>query len=85
MTVHNPEFIEQCASFTDLFLQLGLPSEPQEIAEFITQHRPLPDTVLLPDATFWNTAQAQFLREQRQLDEPPFNMLIDQLSEALRA
>ncbi|OSI17495.1 hypothetical protein BWD09_05715 [Neisseria dentiae] len=77
--------MEQCASFTDLFLQLGLSAEPQQIADFITRHRPLPDTVLLPDAPFWSTAQAQFLQEQRQLDEPPFNILIDQLSEALRA
>lgn len=26
MPAHLPEFIDQCASFTDLFLQLGLPS-----------------------------------------------------------
>ncbi|MBF0804746.1 DUF2789 family protein [Neisseria sp. 19428wB4_WF04] len=76
--------MEQCAGFTDLFLQLGLPAEPQEIAGFIMRHRPLPESVSLSDAPFWNTAQAQFLQEQRQLDEPPFNILIDQLSEALR-
>lgn len=84
MPAHSPEFIERCASFTDLFLQLGLPGSAQEIADFISTHRPLPDEVLLPDAPFWNTAQSQFIREQRQLDEPPWNMLIDQLSEALR-
>lgn len=84
MPAHLPEFIERCASFTDLFAQLGLPSQPQQIADFIAEHRPLPGHVLLADAPFWNAGQAQFIREQRTLDEPPFNMLIDQLSEALR-
>ncbi|MDO5103711.1 MAG: DUF2789 family protein [Lautropia sp.] len=84
MPAHSPEFIERCASFTDLFLQLGLPSSPEQIADFIAEHHPLSDQVLLADAPFWNTAQAQFIREQRQLDEPPWNLLIDQLSEALR-
>ncbi|MDO5057441.1 MAG: DUF2789 family protein [Lautropia sp.] len=84
MPAHHPELIEQCASFTDLFDQLGLPSAPEQIADFITRHRPLPGDTLLVDAPFWSTAQAQFLREQKQRDEPPWTILIDQLSEALR-
>ncbi|MDO4725399.1 MAG: DUF2789 family protein [Comamonadaceae bacterium] len=84
MPAHSPEFIERCASFTDLFEQLGLPSSAVQIADFIAQHHPLPDEVLLADAPFWSTAQAQFLREQKQLDEPPWSILIDQLSAALR-
>lgn len=84
MPHHSPEFIDQCASFTDLFAQLGLASSPEAIADFISTHRPLPGNILLPDAPFWSEAQAQFIREQRAQDEPPFNMLIDQLSEALR-
>lgn len=84
MPAHLPEFIERCASFTDLFAQLGLASSPDAIADFIVAHRPVPGNVFLADAPFWNEAQAQFIREQRTRDEPPFNMLIDQLSEALR-
>lgn len=84
MPHHSPEFIDQCASFTDLFLQLGLASSPEAIADFIAQHRPLPGGMLLADAPFWNEGQSQFIREQKRVDEPPFNMLIDQLSEALR-
>lgn len=84
MPAHSPEFIDRCASFTDLFDQLGLPSTPVAIADFITAHQPLPGHVLLADAPFWSPAQAQFLREQKQLDEPPWAILIDQLGEALR-
>ncbi len=84
MPAHSPEFIDQCAGFTDLFEQLGLASSPEAIADFIATHRPLAGEILLPDAPFWNEGQAQFIREQRLRDEPPFNMLIDQLSEALR-
>lgn len=84
MPAHNPELIDLCASFTDLFDQLGLPSTPEKIADFIVEHRPLPGNTLLVDAPFWTPAQAQFLREQKQLDEPPWTILIDQLSEALR-
>ena len=84
MPAHNPDLIDLCASFTDLFDQLGLPSSPERIADFITTHRPLPGNTLLVDAPFWTSSQAQFLREQKQLDEPPWTILIDQLSEALR-
>lgn len=84
MPAHLPEFIDQCASFTDLFDQLGLPSSPEQIADFICNHRPLPGDVLLVDAPFWTASQAQFLREQKALDEPPWTILIDQLGEALR-
>ena len=84
MPVHSPEFVERCATFSDLFEQLGLPSSAAQIADFITQHRPLPGNVLLADAPFWSTGQAQFIREKRQQDMPPWSLLIDQLSEALR-
>lgn len=84
MPAHSPELVEQCASFTDLFLQLGLPSEPAEIADFIVKHSPLPDRTALADAPFWSEGQAQFIREKMQRDMPPWSILLDQLSEALR-
>lgn len=76
---------DQCAHFSDLFDQLGLTSTPVGIAEFINQHRPLADELQLSDAPFWTAAQAQFLREESQRDEPPWSELIDQLNTALRA
>ena len=75
---------EQCAHFTDLFDQLGLPSSPADIAGFINTHRPLPGDMLLVDAPFWNRGQSQFIREKKQGDELPWNILIDQLNTALR-
>lgn len=70
--------------FHDLFAQLGLPNTPEAIAAFIARHRPLAGDVLLPDAPFWDAAQAEFLREKRAADAPEWAGLIDQLSEALR-
>lgn len=75
---------EQCAHFTDLFDQLGLPSRPAQIADFINGHRPLAGQVLLADAPFWNRGQSQFIREKKLNDEPPWNILVDQLNTALR-
>ena len=63
---------------------------PEAVAGLLTVNRWVDNTQHRELIAGWltgqtPTAQAQFLREQRQLDEPPFNMLIDQLSEALRA
>lgn len=51
-------------SLSDLFNQLGLPSDQASIEKFVATHRPLPDGVALADAAFWNASQAQFLREE---------------------
>jgi hypothetical protein len=50
-------------SMTQLFEQLGLPSDPQAIAAFIAQHRPLRGEVKLHEADFWSASQASLLRE----------------------
>lgn len=50
-------------SRSELFQQLGLPHEDEEIELFIIQNRPLPAGQLLCDAPFWSPQQAQFLRE----------------------
>lgn len=70
--------------FHDLFAQLGLPSDGPDIAHFLAMNAPLPGTVLLPDAPFWSSAQATFLREALQQDSD-WTQLVDQLSQALRA
>jgi hypothetical protein len=70
--------------FSDLFAQLGLPSDPAGIAHFIATHRPLPEHVLLADAPCWTPAQAALLREQLHADAD-WAEVIDQLNAALRA
>lgn len=69
--------------FHDLFAQLGLPSQPQEIRQFLTAHTPLAPGIGLPEAPFWTSAQASFLREALEQDSD-WAELVDQLSEALR-
>jgi hypothetical protein len=69
--------------FSQLFAQLGLPSDPPGIAAFIASHSPLPDGVLLADAPFWTPAQATMLCEQLLIDAD-WAEVIDQLNGALR-
>jgi len=47
---------------SSLFLQLGLPGEPQAIDAFLAGHR-LNAGTALAEAPFWSRAQAEFLRE----------------------
>ena len=69
--------------FSELFAQLGLPADEQDIRQFIATHSPLAADVALPDAPFWMPAQAAFLREAL-LQDSDWAELVDQLSEALR-
>jgi len=70
--------------FHALFEQLGLASDADGIARFISTHAPLPGAVALPDAPFWSPAQAGFLREAL-LQDSDWAELTDQLSQALRS
>ena len=67
-----------------LFAQLGLADEPAQIAHFIDQHSPLQQDVRLADASFWNPAQAAFLREDL-LEDADWAEAIDELDTCLRA
>ena len=69
--------------FSDLFAQLGLPSDEQSIQQFVSDHSPLPADVELPNAPFWTSTQAAFLGEAIQEDSD-WAILVDQLSGALR-
>jgi hypothetical protein len=69
--------------FSELFAQLGLPSDDQGIARFLMDHTPLAGDVKLPDAAFWSPAQAAFLREAL-LQDSDWAEPADQLSQALR-
>jgi hypothetical protein len=66
---------------TNLFRQLGLDSHEQAIAEFIHTHQ-LEADIGIADASFWNTAQRQFLAEQLKADSS-WSTIVDQLSESL--
>lgn len=68
---------------TDLFRQLGLNEGPQDIAAFLSAHRPLPPGTLLADAPIWNTAQSSFLREGLAQDAD-WAGLVDRLDTSLR-
>jgi hypothetical protein len=69
--------------FHELFEQLGLDSSPQGIAAFLRQHAPLPHELALPDAPFWTSAQADFLREAV-MDDSDWAEVVDALNAALR-
>ena len=68
--------------FSELFAQLGLPTDDAGIRAFIEQHRPLPPATLLADAAIWTPAQAALLREQKQADGD-WASIVDQLNLAL--
>jgi len=70
--------------FHDLFAQLGLPNQPHEIRQFLTEHCPVAPDIELPNAPFWTPAQASFLREALEQDSD-WSELADQLNEALRS
>jgi hypothetical protein len=74
---------EPAHRFSELFAQLGLPSDEPEIARFLRAHAPLAGAVRLPDAPFWSTAQSAFLREAL-LQDSDWAELADQLNAALR-
>ena len=68
--------------FTDLFAQLGLPSDPASIEAFLRSHSPLPDDVRLADAPFWTPQQAQFLKEELR-EDADWAMAVDELNQRL--
>lgn len=69
--------------FTELFTQLGLPSDAPGIGQFLSAHTPLATDIALADAPFWSSAQAAFLREEISKDAD-WAELVDQLDAALR-
>jgi hypothetical protein len=70
--------------FGELFVQLGLPADPQAIATYIHTHSPLHPSIRLEDAVFWSPVQAALLREHL-LDDSDWAGTVDQLNLALRA
>lgn len=69
---------------TNLFLQLGLDACEEGIQRFIRENE-LPDETHILDAPFWSESQSQLLRELLCSDGTHWSLVVDQLSEALRA
>ncbi|HUE90865.1 DUF2789 domain-containing protein [Pseudomonas sp.] len=70
-------------SLSALFKQLGLREDSTSIERFIKQHSPLPQGCQLADASFWDKAQADFLREEI-LEDADWAEVVDQLNLLLR-
>lgn len=68
---------------TNLFLQLGLDATPEGVARFISEHRLAPEVHML-DAEIWSASQRQLLKEML-CSDGEWALVVDQLSEALRA
>lgn len=69
--------------FTELFDQLGLPSDHFSIAGFLRQHAPLDAAIGVEAAPFWTPSQADLLR-QLLAEDADWAEVIDRLSLALR-
>lgn len=67
----------------DLFVQLGLPNDQQQMDAFVSQHNGLSQSTRIEDAEFWTPSQATFLRTSL-LEDAEWAELIDQLSAMLR-
>jgi len=70
-------------TFTELFKQLGLPSDAISIDAFLKLRHPLAAGTGVEDAPFWSLSQRHFLKEQLTSDSD-WAELIDRLSVALR-
>lgn len=70
-------------SMSNLFDQLGLPSDTAAIERFIETHSPLAPGVLLAEAPFWTPAQASFLREEI-VEDADWAEVVDALNAELR-
>ena len=70
--------------FSELFAQLGLPTDEAGMREFIQSHTPLAADIALPAAPFWTAAQATFLKEEI-IKDADWAPVIDQLNMSLRA
>jgi hypothetical protein len=74
---------ESYHQFSELFRQLGLPTDIDGIRNFLAQHSPLDTGTKLEEAPFWSEAQASFLREAI-MQDADWAEVVDQLNAVLR-
>jgi hypothetical protein len=65
--------------FSELFKQMGLPSDSESIETFIAEHRGLPETTKLTAAPFWTQPQRDFLLKALH-DDADWAPMVDQLN-----
>ncbi|HEY9051303.1 MAG TPA: DUF2789 domain-containing protein [Gammaproteobacteria bacterium] len=70
-------------SLTSLFNQLGLDSSEQGIDKFINNNKPLPGSLELHNAKFWNSSQASFLKQVKE-EDADWVEIVDQFDAMLR-
>ena len=70
-------------TMSNLFAQLGLPSEEDAVESFIASHRPLENEVALYRAPFWSAMQREFLKEEI-IEDADWAAVIDELNGRLR-
>jgi len=70
-------------TMSNLFAQLGLPSEQAAVENFIATHRPLENGIALYRAPFWTAAQRDFLKEEI-IEDADWSAVIDELNGRLR-
>ncbi|MGR4068429.1 DUF2789 domain-containing protein [Halomonas sp. LR3S48] len=69
--------------FSELFEQLGLPADDASIKAFLERHAPLPSTMALYEAPFWNPSQAEFLEAALE-EDADWAEVVDHLDTSLR-
>jgi hypothetical protein len=70
-------------TMSNLFAQLGLPSEEAAVEDFIATHRPLENGIALYRAPFWSAMQRDFLKEEI-IEDADWAAVIDELNGRLR-
>ena len=73
----------QLHTMSNLFAQLGLPSEEAAVEDFIAAHRPLGGDVAVYRAPFWSATQREFLKEEI-IEDADWAAVIDELNGRLR-
>lgn len=73
----------QLHTMSNLFAQLGLPSEELAVEYFIASHRPLENAIPLYRAPFWSAAQRDFLKKEI-IEDADWASVIDELNGRLR-
>ncbi|NND92757.1 MAG: DUF2789 domain-containing protein [Granulosicoccus sp.] len=71
------------ATLEHLMEQLGLDDSDDALQAFLATHGPLPATMKIADAPFWNDSQAAFLQEAI-AEDAQWAMAVDQLDALLR-
>ena len=70
-------------TMNELFDQLGLPSQDQQIYKFIEQHKPVADSKKIYEMDFFSDSQRTFLKEAKKKDAD-WAELTDTLDSLLR-